>query len=165
MSAMPFASTIHEAADALEANELYQRNGWTDGLPIVPPTEDAVARFLAAANLNAADVIGIEPVRRRTLTAEKVAIAAVMAGCLQEYMPVVTAIVRAMCEPSFNLRGVVTTTHSCWPLVIASGPVVGELGMAGNPVKLSGVDDPATRRPAPALDADRARILAELGLA
>ncbi|MBI3053396.1 MAG: thioredoxin, partial [Betaproteobacteria bacterium] len=66
-----------EADDAVEANELFQRNGWTDGLPVMPPTEDAVARFLEAAMLSAADVIGTEPVRRRRITAEKVAIAAV----------------------------------------------------------------------------------------
>ena len=129
MSAMPFASTIHEAADALEANELYQRNGWTDGLPIVPPTEDAVARFLAAANLNPADVIGIEPVRRRTLTAEKVAIAAVMAGCLSEYLPVVIAIVRAMCEPQYALHGSTASTGGSAPFIVVNGPIRQQLGM------------------------------------
>ena len=90
MSSTPFASEVFEVLDAAEANELYQRNGWTDGLPIVPPTEDAVARFLAAAKLDAANVIGVEPVRRRSITAEKVAIAAVMAWCLPEYLPVVS---------------------------------------------------------------------------
>ena len=101
---------FREVADALEANELYQQNGWTDGLPIVPPTEDAVARFLAVANLKADDLIGTEPVRRRNLTAEKVAIAAVMAGCLPEYMPVVVAIVKAMCEPQYALHGSTAST-------------------------------------------------------
>ena len=81
MNVIPkFASPIHEVTDAAEANELYQRNGWTDGLPIVAPTEDAVARFLAAAQLDASTVIGVEPVRRRSITAEKIAIAAVMAS-------------------------------------------------------------------------------------
>jgi hypothetical protein len=70
MSGTPgFASAVYEVADAVEANELYQRNGWTDGLPIVAPTEEAVARFLAAARLDATDVIGVEPVRRRSITA------------------------------------------------------------------------------------------------
>ena len=76
MSSTAFTSEIYEVSDALEANELYQRNGWTDGLPIVAPTEAAVSRFLAVAKLDAACVIGTEPVRRRAITAEKVAIAA-----------------------------------------------------------------------------------------
>ena len=101
----PLRSPQYEVADAFEANELFQRNGWTDGLPIVPPTEALVRRFLEAAGLAPDDVVGIEPVRRRRITAEKVAIAAVMAGCLPEYMPVVVARVQAMCEPEFGLHG------------------------------------------------------------
>src|SRR3990172_3439255 len=93
------ASAVHEIADPFEANELFQRNGWTDGLPIVPPTENSVRAFLRAARLEADHVVGVEPVRRRRITAEKIAIAVVMAGCLPEYMPVVVAVIRAMCEP------------------------------------------------------------------
>jgi len=55
-STLKFVSAVYEVTDAVEANELYQRNGWTDGLPIIPPTEDAVARFLAASKLAPADV-------------------------------------------------------------------------------------------------------------
>src|SRR5262245_14530835 len=95
----PLASTAYEVADEFEANELFQERGWTDGLPIVAPTEERVARFLDAARLAPGDVVGTEPVRRRRITAEKVAIAAVMAGGLPQYMPVVLAIVRAMCQP------------------------------------------------------------------
>ena len=69
-------SPLYEVADAFEANELFQRNGWTDGLPIVPPTDTIVGRFLEAAGLSPDAVVGIEPVRRRRITAEKVAIAA-----------------------------------------------------------------------------------------
>src|SRR5574339_101288 len=98
---MKLSSDSYEVADAVEANELFQRNGWTDGLPIVPPTEDAVRRCLAAAALAPGEVVGTEPVRRRRITAEKVAIAAVMAGCLPDYRPVVVAAVKAMCEPEF----------------------------------------------------------------
>jgi hypothetical protein len=101
----PLRSAAYDVADAVEANELFQRNGWTDGLPIVPPTEPGVRRCLEAMGLAPGDVVGVEPVRRRRITAEKVAIAAVMAGGLPEYAPVVVAVVRAMCEPEFGLHG------------------------------------------------------------
>lgn len=129
MSGPPLQSTVHDVADAYEANELFQRNGWTDGLPIVPPTEDVVFRFLAAARLEAGDAVGVEPVRRRRITAEKVAIAAVMAGCLPEYMPVVTALVKAVCEPEYGLHGCTASTGGSAPFVVVNGPIRRELGM------------------------------------
>jgi hypothetical protein len=95
----------------------------------VPPTEPAVRRFLEASGLGAGDVIGIEQVRRRRITAEKVAIAAVMAGCLPEYLPVVVAAVRAMCEPEFGFHGVTASTGGSAPLVVVNGPVRRALGM------------------------------------
>ena len=123
------ASAALEVEDAFEANELFQRNGWTDGLPVVPPTEAGVARFLAAAGLNAGDVIGVEPVRRRRITAEKLAIAALMAGCLPEYMPVVVAIVRSLCQPEFGLHGSTASTGGSAPFIVVNGPVRLSLGM------------------------------------
>src|SRR5262245_43004303 len=117
------ASTSHEVADPFEANELFQRNGWTDGLPIVPPTAAGVLRFLDAARLAPDDTVGVEPVRRRRITAEKVAIAAVMAGCLPEYLPVVVAAIKAMCEPQFGLHGATASTGGSAPLLIVNGPV------------------------------------------
>ena len=123
------ASAVHEVADAFEANELFQRNGWTDGLPIVPPTEAGVRAFLHAAHLKADHVVGVEPVRRRRITAEKVAIAAVMAGCLPEYMPVVTTVIRAMCEPQFGLHGSTASTVGSAPMIIVNGPVRTQIGM------------------------------------
>jgi hypothetical protein len=118
-----------EVADAFEANELFQRNGWTDGLPVVPPTEAGVLRFLQAAGLAAADVVGVEPVRRRRITAEKLAIAALMAGCLPAYMPVIVAAVKAMCEPQFGLHGSTASTGGSAPLVVVNGPIRNALGM------------------------------------
>ncbi len=122
-------SPLWEVADAFEANELFQRNGWTDGLPIVPPTETGVRRFLEAAKLPAGAVVGVEPVRRRRITAEKVAIAAVMAGCLPEYLPVVVAVVKAMCEPEFGFHGTTASTGGSAPFVVVNGPVRLALGM------------------------------------
>ena len=129
MRVEPFASAAHEVADAFEANELFQRNGWTDGLPIVPPTEAGVARFLAAVRLAPDDVVGIEPVRRRRITAEKLAIAALMAGCLPEYMPVVVAAVKAMCVPEFGLHGCTASTGGSAPLIVVNGPIRRALAM------------------------------------
>lgn len=123
------SSPVLEAADAVAVNELFHRNGWTDGLPIMPPTEDAVRACLEAAGCEPDRLIGVEPVRRRRITAEKIAIAAVMAGALPEYMPTVIAIVRAMCEPRFNLHGSTASTGGSAPLVIVNGPVRTALGM------------------------------------
>ena len=125
----PLRSPSYEVADAVLANEFFQANGWTDGLPVLPPTEAAVRRCLEAAQCAPDDVVGTEPVRRRRITAEKVAIAAVMAGCRPEYTPVVLAIVRAMCEPEFGLHGSTASTGGSAPFVVVNGPVRGAIGM------------------------------------
>jgi hypothetical protein len=129
MTANALTSATYEVADAFEANELFQRNGWTDGLPIVAPGEDLVRRFLEAVALTPEAVVGIEPVRRRRITAEKVAIAAVMAGCLREYMPVVVAAIRAMCDPQFGLHGSSASTGGSAPFIVVNGPIRTALGM------------------------------------
>src|SRR5215213_7753416 len=99
-----------EVEDAHVANELFQRNGWTDGLPIVPPTPDLVAAFLDQVGLQPEDVVGVEPVRRRRISAEEVAASAVMAGGLPAYMPLLVAILQAMCEPECSRRGCSAST-------------------------------------------------------
>src|ERR1051325_9874512 len=120
MAESPLQSRAYDVVDAIEANELFQRNGWTDGLPIVPPTESAVRRALEAAGLAPDQVVGVEPVRRRRITAEKVAIALVMAGGLPDYMPVMTAIVRAMCVPEFGLHGSTASTGGSAPFIVVN---------------------------------------------
>ena len=117
------SSSGWDVADAFEANELYQRLGLTDGLPVVPPTEALVWRFLDAAGLEPADVVAVEPVRRRRITAEKVAIAAIMAGARPEYMPVVLACVRAVAAPEFGLHGCTASTGGSAPFVVVNGPI------------------------------------------
>jgi hypothetical protein len=125
----PLQSRTYEFADALEANEIFQERGWTDGLPIVPPTEDAVRRFLAAGALAPGAIVGVEPVRRRRITAEKLAISSVMAGCRPDYMPVVVALVRAMCEPEFGLHGCTASTGGSAPFAVVNGPIRRDLAM------------------------------------
>lgn len=129
MSEASLSSAVLEVEDAIEANEVYQRNGWTDGLPIVPPTESRVRAFVEAMGLDPATVVGTEPVRRRHITAEKIAIAAVMAGCLPEYMPVIRAVVEAMCGPEFGLHGCTASTGGAAPMIIVNGPIRTQIGM------------------------------------
>src|SRR2546425_12313427 len=103
--AAKLTSAEHSVADWVGGVETYFERGWTDGLPVVPATEDAVRRFLEIAGREPGDVVITEPVRRRTITAEKVAINAVLAGCLPEYMPVILAALGAMGDPAFTLHG------------------------------------------------------------
>ncbi len=104
--------------------------GLTDGLPVYPPTRSAVDSLVAASGRDPESLVGAIPPRGGAATVEVVAANAAMAGCLPEHFPVMLAAVDAMLDDRFNLRGVVTTTHSCWPLVIVSGQVVEQLGMA-----------------------------------
>src|SRR3989441_5411980 len=122
-------SAAYDLADALDVNEFYQQQGWTDGLPIVPPTEERVWACLAAAGLAPGDLVGVERVRQRPITAEKSAINAVMAGCLPAYMPVVVAVLRAMCDEKYNLHGTSASTGGTAPFIVVNGPVRMLIGM------------------------------------
>src|ERR687887_1715010 len=129
MTTQALQSAIYELADALDANELYQQNGWTDGLPIVPPTAERVQECLDAAGLAPGNIVGVESVRQRPITAEKVAINAVMAGCLPTYMPVVVAALPALCQEPFNLHGSTASTGGCAPFIVVNGPIRTAIGM------------------------------------
>ncbi len=128
ISNKPFESDLVEIDDDLELiNRQYYMRGWTDGLPIVPPTEERVYRMLDGMPRDPHDVLGRMPPRWGDVTVEKVAINAVMAGCLPAYMPVLVTAVEAMLEPQFNLYGIQATTHPVAPLLILNGPVAGDL--------------------------------------
>jgi len=120
---MALAAAEHEVADWAEAIETYFERGWTDGLPVVPATAPAVRRFLEAAGHAPDDVVLVEATRRRSITAEKVAINAVLAGCRPEYMPVLLAALRAMADPAFMLHGAITSTGGSATLVVVNGPI------------------------------------------
>lgn len=108
---------------------LFTARGWTDGLPIVPPTLGRVDAMIAATNAPPDEVLGhVEPLRG-VATVEKLAANAVMAGCRPEHFPVVLAAVGAMLEPAFNMRGVQTTDENVAPLLIVSGPRARQLGI------------------------------------
>ncbi|MDA0263814.1 MAG: hypothetical protein O3A93_07140 [Chloroflexi bacterium] len=121
-----------EVNDDFEAvQNLYLDRGWTDGLPIVPPTAERVEAMLAATPLNPQDIIGEIPPNWGSATVEKLAVNAVMAGCRPEYLPVVIAAVAAMCDEAFNLYAIQATTHPCAPLIIVNGPICDDLGLHG----------------------------------
>jgi len=115
-----------------ELQELFHSRGWTDGLPIVPPTVEAVEACLAWAGLSPDHLVGVEPVRHRTLTAEKVAINAVMAGCLPSHFPIVVTALTAMLQEPFLLHGATASTGGNAVLLIVNGPIRNELGMSGS---------------------------------
>jgi hypothetical protein len=115
--------------DALGAIERCFELGWTDGLPVVPPTSYRVAAFLDYAGRPASEVVGEIPERRRQITAGKVAANAVMAGCLPEYLPVVLAATKAMLDPAFNLVGPSSSMGGAAILIIVNGPVARKLNI------------------------------------
>jgi len=103
--------------------------GLTDGLPVVPPTAERVARMLHECGFEPGEVLVVLPPSYNEATWQDVAINAVMAGCRPDYLPVVGAAVAAIAADEFNLLGIATTTGSATPLVIVNGPIVREIGM------------------------------------
>ena len=114
-----------------DAAEYFLDQGWTDGLPINIPTETAVARFVEFSGRPGQDIIGVEPVKNREITLEKVAINAVMSGCKPEYFPVLLAAVEALLEPEFNLHGITASTMGAGILTVVSGPIAKDIGING----------------------------------
>jgi hypothetical protein len=129
---MQLASRSYDVTDVWAVQELYHSNGWTDGLPIVPPTPDAVAACLNWAMTEPQQLIGIEPVRGVAISAEKLAINAVMAGCLPMHFPVVLTAITAMLRPEFLLHGATASTGGCAVLIVINGPIRQELGIASS---------------------------------
>ena len=111
-----------QAADEAAALEQLHELGCTDGLPVVIPTQDRVDRMVLATALDGDLVLGEMGPMMGVATVEKVAVAAVMAGCLPDYMPLVMAAVTAVIDPAFDLTEMQATTHCTAPLVIVNGP-------------------------------------------
>src|SRR5215470_4118536 len=132
---MPVAPALAEPLSRgiadVDLVELYFERGWTDGLPIVPPTQDKVDAVVAALGGDPAFVECKVAPRWGSLTREVLAVNMVMAGCKPEYAPVVRAAVLALTDPAFNLNGVQATTHVAAPLVIVNGPIARAIGMNG----------------------------------
>src|SRR5262245_39116423 len=118
-----------EIADAEDDIELMFTRGWTDGLPVVPPTEERVLAMLAGTTRRPEEIVATVPPDLVDATVEKVAIAAVMAGCKPEYMPWVLTAVEAVCTDEFNMHGVLATTMPVGPMLVCSGPGTRAIGM------------------------------------
>src|SRR5262245_34803726 len=118
-------------AAAAQAIEDYFERGWTDGLPVVPPSEELVARMVAATPRSPQEALGPVPPRMGLATVEAIAVNAVMAGCKPEYLPVVLAALEAMLEEHFNLAGVQATTFPGGPLTVVHGPIAKRIGVNG----------------------------------
>lgn len=112
-----------------EINEVFYGEGWSDGLPVIPPTEDRVNRMLTSTRRSPDEVVAILPPRMGAATVKKIAVNAVMAGCLPQYLPVLIAAVEAIAEERYGLSHRQTTTHAGAPLVIVNGPIVKKLGL------------------------------------
>ncbi|HTU88423.1 MAG TPA: redoxin domain-containing protein [Solirubrobacteraceae bacterium] len=112
-----------------ELEEMFER-GWTDGLPVIPPTGERVQAMLAGHDGD--ELLGEMAPALARVTLERVAACAVLAGCRPEYFPVVVAAVQAVLEPSFNVGGQAVTTQPCGQIVIVNGPVRDAIGLNGS---------------------------------
>ena len=118
--------TLGSGEDEMEA--MFDR-GWSDGLPLVPPTEERVLRMLTGTARDPQEVIGLVPSDLVAATIEKIAINAVMAGCKPEYLPVVLAAVEAVLAEPFAMHGVLATTMYVGPVLVVNGPIRRQIGM------------------------------------
>ncbi|MBM7809050.1 hypothetical protein JOD57_004887 [Geodermatophilus bullaregiensis] len=123
------ASRRVELADLEDEHEALFDRGWTDGLPVVPPTPERVLRMLRGTTRDPGEVVAVVPPDLVECTVEKVAVNAVMAGCLPEHLPVVLAALEAACAEEFALHGLLATTYFAGPVVVVNGPVAARIGM------------------------------------
>ena len=117
---------LGEWDDAIEA--CFER-GWSDGLPVMPPTDARILRMLAGTRRAPAEVVGKVPPNLVDCTVEKVAINAVLAGCKPEYMPVLLAALEAALDPIFTMHGLLCTTCFSGPIIVVNGPIARRIGM------------------------------------
>jgi hypothetical protein len=125
------AERLEVEDDIWAAQVFFEEKGWSDGLPIIPPTEERVAQMLAAVKRAPQDVIGAVPPRWAQATVEKIAINAVMAGCKPEYMSTLIACVEAITDTKLNLYALQATTGGPAVMIIINGPIRQELNVNG----------------------------------
>jgi hypothetical protein len=125
----PIRARRIEIAASDDIDEFLFDQGFSDGLPLVPPTPERVVRMLSGTTRDPQDVVAIVPPNMAPATVEKVAINAVMAGCRPEYLPVVIAALEAVCTDEFNIHGVNATTMGASPVLVVNGPIRHRIGM------------------------------------
>jgi len=125
----PIRARRIEIASADDIEEFMFDQGFSDGLPVVPPTPERVLRMLSGTLRDPQDIVAIVPPNMAPATVEKIAINAVMAGCRPEYLPVVIAAVEAVCTDEFNMHGVTATTMGASPVLVVNGPIRAKIGM------------------------------------
>jgi len=125
----PLRARRIEIASQDDPFEFMFDQGFSDGLPLVPPTPERVLRMLAGTRRDPQEVIAMMPPNMGEATVEKVAINAVMAGCRPEYLPVVLTAVEAICTDAYNIHGVMATTMGASPVIVVNGPIRHRLGM------------------------------------
>ena len=126
---MQLKSRHYEADDMAAAIELCYEKGWSDGLPVVPPTAERIGAMLDACALEPSKEVAFIENRQVSVSAEKIAINAVLAGCRPEYMPVIVATVEALADPLYGYHGPGTSTGGSGVLMIVNGPIARELGI------------------------------------
>jgi peroxiredoxin len=112
-----------------ELEEMFER-GWTDGLPVIPPTPARVEAMLGGRDPS--ELLGEMAPAMARVTLERVAACAVLAGCRPDYFPVVLAAVRAILEPAFNIGGQAVTTQPCGQVIVVNGPARDVIGVNGS---------------------------------
>lgn len=125
----PIRARKIDIASADDVAEFMFDQGFSDGLPLVPPTPERVVRMLSGTKRDAQEVIAQMPPNMGDATVEKIAINAVMAGCKPEYLPVVIAAIEAVCTDEFNIHGVMATTMGASPVLVVNGPITERIGM------------------------------------
>jgi hypothetical protein len=118
-------------SETIDVIELMYEAGWTDGLPVVPPTREKVQKFVDYVQRDETELIAEVPPRGGRATIEKLAINSVLAGCRPEYFPVVIAAVEASMDDGFNWRGHACSTGGHTPLLIINGPITTKLDING----------------------------------
>ena len=122
-------TTTHHLNDELSAIDWCYEQGWTDGLPVVPPARDRVERFLAAAGRPPEEIVAQHPATGRQCSVQDAAINAVMAGCLPQYFPTVLAALEALNEDAYNFHGSTASTGGSAPVLVVSGDIQDEIGL------------------------------------
>ena len=125
------ADSYQLPADPFEFSQECLRRGWSDGLPLIPPTAERVGAMLDAVEREPLEIIGVLSPRQGEATVQGIAVNAVMAGCRPNHFPVVLAAVEAISQPPFNLDGINATTHPCAVFVLVSGPAARAAGVHG----------------------------------